>query len=35
MLFLHFDAIIQAGSARLNRTQYPGTVLRLHDARMS
>ncbi len=35
MLFLHFDAIIQASSARLSWTQYPDAVFRLHDARMS
>ena len=35
MLFLHFDAIIQASSARLSWTPHPGAVFRLHDARMS
>lgn len=35
VLFLHFDAIIQASSARLAWTQYPDAVFRLYDARMS
>jgi peptide/nickel transport system substrate-binding protein len=34
MLFLHFDAIIQASSARLSWTQYPDAVFRLYDARL-
>ncbi len=34
VLFLHFDAIIQASSARLSWTQYPDAVFRLYDARM-
>ncbi len=34
MLFLHFDAILQASSARLTWTQYPDGVFRLYDARM-
>jgi peptide/nickel transport system substrate-binding protein len=34
MLFLHFDAIIQASSARLRWTQYPDAVLRLYGASM-
>lgn len=33
MLFLHFDAIIQAGSAKLSWRQYPDAVFRLYDAR--
>jgi peptide/nickel transport system substrate-binding protein len=35
MLFLHFDAIIQASSAKLSWTQYPDAVLRLYSAKMS
>jgi peptide/nickel transport system substrate-binding protein len=35
MLFLHFDAIIQASTARLHWTQYPDAVFRLFDARMA
>ena len=35
MLFLHFDAIIQASSARVAWTQYPDAVFRLYDARMA
>ena len=35
MLFLHFDAILQASSARLRWTQYPDGALRLYDARMA
>ncbi|EFH10687.1 ABC transporter substrate-binding protein, partial [Teichococcus cervicalis] len=34
MLFLHFDAILQAASARLRWTQYPDAVFRLYDARL-
>lgn len=34
MLFLHFDAILQASSARLRWTQYPDAVFRLYDARL-
>ena len=34
MLFLHFDAIIQASSARLSWTQYPDAVFRLYDAKL-
>jgi peptide/nickel transport system substrate-binding protein len=34
MLFLHFDATIQASVANLHWTQYPDAVLRLYDARM-
>ncbi len=33
MLFLHFDATIQASVAALRWTQYPDAVLRLYDAR--
>lgn len=32
MLFLHFDAILQAAASRLRWTQYPDAVLRLFDA---
>ncbi|MFC0407057.1 ABC transporter substrate-binding protein [Roseomonas elaeocarpi] len=32
MLFLHFDAILQASSSRLRWTQYPDAVFRLFDA---
>jgi peptide/nickel transport system substrate-binding protein len=35
MLFLHFDAIIQASSAKLSWTQYPDAVFRLYDAKLS
>lgn len=35
MLFLHFDAILQASSARLHWTQYPDAVFRLYDARLA
>lgn len=35
MLFLHFDAILQASAAGLRWTQYPDAVWRLHDARMT
>jgi peptide/nickel transport system substrate-binding protein len=35
MLFLHFDAIIQASTANLRWTQYPDAVFRLFDARMT
>ncbi|MGI4953045.1 MAG: ABC transporter substrate-binding protein [Janthinobacterium lividum] len=35
MLFLHFDAILQASSARLQWTQYPDAVFRLYDARLT
>ncbi|RYF17996.1 MAG: hypothetical protein EOO77_11380 [Oxalobacteraceae bacterium] len=35
MLFLHFDAILQASSARLRWTQYPDGVFRLFDAVLS
>ena len=34
MLFVHFDAILQASSAKLRWTQYPDAVFRLYDARM-
>ena len=34
MLFLHFDAILQASAARLRWTQYPDAVFRLFDAAM-
>ena len=34
MLFLHFDAILQASSARLRWTQYPDAVFRLYDANL-
>ena len=34
MLFLHFDAIIQASSAKLSWTQYPDAVFRLYDAKL-
>ncbi|MDJ0390713.1 ABC transporter substrate-binding protein [Roseomonas sp. E05] len=34
MLFLHFDAIIQASSAKLAWTQYPDAVFRLYGAKM-
>jgi peptide/nickel transport system substrate-binding protein len=34
MLFLHFDAILQASSSKLAWTQYPDAVFRLYDARM-
>ncbi len=33
LLFLHFDAVIQASAARLRWTQYPDAVFRLYDAR--
>jgi peptide/nickel transport system substrate-binding protein len=32
MLFLHFDAILQASVAKLHWTQYPDAVFRLFDA---
>ncbi len=32
MLFLHFDAILQASAAKLTWTQYPDAVFRLFDA---
>ena len=32
MLFLHFDAVLQASAARLRWTQYPDGVFRLFDA---
>jgi peptide/nickel transport system substrate-binding protein len=35
MLFLHFDAIIQASTAKLSWTQYPDAVFRLYDAKLS
>ena len=35
MLFLHFDAILQASSARLRWTQYPDAVFRLYDAHLA
>lgn len=35
MLFLHFDAILQASSAKLNWTQYPDAVFRLFDATLA
>lgn len=35
VLFLHFDAVLQAGTARLRWTAYPDGVLRLNDARMA
>ena len=34
MLFLHFDAILQASASRLQWTQYPDAVFRLFGARM-
>ena len=34
MLFLHFDAILQASTAKLRWTQYPDAVFRLFDATM-
>ncbi|WP_158744479.1 ABC transporter substrate-binding protein [Acidisphaera sp. L21] len=34
VLFLHFDAIIQASSAKLSWTQYPDAVWRLYDAKL-
>ncbi len=34
ILFLHFDAIIQAATAKLRWTQYPDAVFRLYDARL-
>jgi peptide/nickel transport system substrate-binding protein len=34
MLFLHFDAILQASSAKLSWTQYPDATWRLFDAKM-
>lgn len=33
MLFVHFDAILQASTAKLQWTQYPDAVFRLYDAR--
>jgi peptide/nickel transport system substrate-binding protein len=35
MLFLHFDAILQASVAKLHWTQYPDAVFRLFDATMN
>ncbi len=35
MLFLHFDAILQASDARLKWTQYPDASWRLFDAHMA
>jgi len=35
MLFLHFDAIIQASTAKLHWTQYPDAVFRLFDAHIT
>lgn len=35
MLFLHFDAILQASAARLSWTQYPDAAFRLYGARMT
>ena len=35
MLFLHFDAILQASAARLKWTQYPDAVFRLFDATLA
>ena len=35
MLFLHFDAILQASAATLRWTQYPDAVFRLFDATMA
>ncbi|MEO6828649.1 MAG: ABC transporter substrate-binding protein, partial [Acidobacteriaceae bacterium] len=35
MLFLHFDAIVQASIAKLKWTQYPDAVFRLFDAHMT
>ena len=35
MLFLHFDAILQASSAKLRWTQYPDAVFRLFDATLA
>ncbi|MDT7952619.1 MAG: ABC transporter substrate-binding protein [Acetobacteraceae bacterium] len=32
MLFLHFDAILQASTAKLKWTQYPDAAFRLYDA---
>ena len=32
LLFLHFDAVIQASAAKLRWTQYPDAVWRLYDA---
>ncbi len=34
MLFLHFDAILQASAAKLRWTQYPDAVFRLFDAKL-
>jgi hypothetical protein len=34
VLFLYFDAILQAATSRLHWTLYPDGVLRLFDARM-
>jgi peptide/nickel transport system substrate-binding protein len=34
MLFLHFDAILQASRSNLQWTQYPDAVFRLYDARL-
>jgi hypothetical protein len=34
MLFLRFDAILQASAANLRWTQYPDAVFRLYDARI-
>ncbi|MCW3474056.1 ABC transporter substrate-binding protein [Limobrevibacterium gyesilva] len=34
MLFLHFDAILQASAANLKWTQYPDAAWRLYDARI-
>ena len=35
MLFLHFDAILQASTAKLRWTQYPDAVFRLFDATLA
>jgi len=34
MLFLHFDAILQASRSNLQWTQYPDAVFRLYDTRL-
>ena len=34
MLFLHFDAILQASAANLHWTQYPDAAFRLYDAKL-
>jgi peptide/nickel transport system substrate-binding protein len=35
MLFLHFDAILQASTAKLHWTQYPDSAFRLFDSTMA